>query len=309
MAKRRMALLVMCFGSAEKPEDIEPYYTHIRGGRPAPAPLLAELQERFKIIGGTSPLVKITEAQGVALEAELNRRQDEIDFKLYLGYLHISPFIADAVKAAHADGYEEMASVILAPQFSEVSTQLYLDDAEKAAAEYGMKLQTVKSWYRNPKFIQTWSDNLKKTLSEIPADEMDKTAVVFTAHSIPQSVADKGDSYVPQILDTAKLVAEAAGLDHYEQAWQSAGRTPFPWIGPDVLDFTREVAETKGYKHFVYCPVSFVADHLEVLFDNDYECKMVTDELGLSYHRPEMPNTNPTFISALADVVTESLKA
>lgn len=305
MSKQKVALLVMSFGSPEKQEDLMAYYTHIRGGRKPSDELYEELKGRFNLIGGTSPLNQISTAQGQALVKLLNESQDEIDYKLYIGFLHVAPFIADSVKQIKADGYDEAISLVLAPQFSKVSLKFYNDEAVKVAGEVGLHLKTIESWYQEPKFIETWADNLSATLAEIPEDEKAETVVYFTAHSIPLSVAQDNDLYVPQVKETAQLIAEKVGLASYEQAWQSAGRTPFPWIGPDVLDATRELHAGHVYKHYVYCPVSFVSDHLEVLFDNDYECQELTKELGASYHRPEMPNTNPKFIAALANTVTK----
>ncbi|MFC4652521.1 ferrochelatase [Lactococcus nasutitermitis] len=303
MIKRKIALLVMSFGSPTNIEDIEAYYTHIRNGRKPTDELLAELKGRFELIGGTSPLVKITEEQGKAIEEVLNDKQDEIEYKLYIGYLHVAPFIKDAVQQIYKDGLTEAVSIVLAPQFSGVSLKLYNDEAQKVATELGIQMKSIESWYQAPKFIEAWADNLKTTLAEIPVEEQNKAVVVFTAHSIPLKSAQSGDLYVPQVKETAKLIAEKAKLTHYEEAWQSAGRTPFPWVGPDVLEFTKKLHYEKGYIHYIYCPVSFVADHLEVLFDNDYECKKLTDKLGVHYHRPEMPNVNPKFIEALAGVV------
>lgn len=302
-----MGLLVMSFGTARKPEDIEAYYTHIRGGRKPSDELLQDLTDRFEKIGGTSPLMEISDKQGKALETELNKRQSDIDFKLYFGFLHVSPFIPEAIQQMADDGITEAVSIVLAPQYSAVSMKFYNDEAKEKAAEVGIHLTQVETWYKEPEFIENWSSNLTKTLSEIPADEQDKTAVIFTAHSIPLHVANDGDPYVGQIKATADLIAEKAGLTAYYQAWQSAGRTPFPWIGPDVQEFTETLYNEKGFTHFVYCPVSFVADHLEVLFDNDYECKVVCDKLGVHYHRPEMPNHQPKFISALATAVEHVL--
>ena len=131
--------------------------------------------------------------------------------------------------------------------------------------------------------------------------------MIVSAHSLPEKIIAAGYPYPNQLQETADLIAQAAGIEHYEIGWQSAGNTPEPWIGPDVQDLTRELHEEKGYTSFVYIPVGFIADHLEVLYDNDYECKVVTDEIGADYYRPEMPNAQPEFIDGLATVVLKRI--
>src|SRR5690606_26145124 len=150
-------------------------------------------------------------------------------------------------------------------------------------------------------------NQINKTFQEIPKSEKDKTVVIFSAHSLPEKILQYGDPYPEQLQETADLIAEKAGIPHYTIGWQSEGNTPDPWIGPDVQDLTRDLYKQKGYVNYVYCPVGFVADHLEVLYDNDYECKVVTDELGVNYFRPEMPNAKPEFIRCLAAVVEKKL--
>ena len=142
----------------------------------------------------------------------------------------------------------------------------------------------------------------------MPEEERENAVLIVSAHSLPEKIIAAGDPYPSQLQETADLIAEAAGIKNYEIGWQSAGNTPEPWLGPDVQDLTRDLYNEKGYKAFVYIPVGFVADHLEVLYDNDYECKVVTEELGVSYYRPEMPNAKPEFIDCLATVVLKELK-
>jgi len=139
-------------------------------------------------------------------------------------------------------------------------------------------------------------------------EQREKACLIVSAHSLPEKIKELGDPYPDQLQETADLIARAAGVENYEVGWQSAGQTPEPWIGPDVQDLTRELHEQKGYTTFVYTPVGFVAEHLEVLYDNDYECKVVCDDIQATYVRPEMPNAQPQFIDAMADVVLKHLK-
>ncbi|MBT2694395.1 ferrochelatase [Bacillus sp. ISL-55] len=310
MTKKKMGLLVMAYGTPYKEEDIERYYTHIRRGRPPAPEMLEDLQNRYEAIGGISPLAKITVEQGEKLEQHLNSIQDEVEFKMYLGLKHIEPFIEDAVKQMHEDGIEEAVSIVLAPHFSTFSVKSYNGRAKEEAAKLGgPEIVSVESWYDEPKFIKYWSDRVAKTFAEMPADEKEKSVLIVSAHSLPEKILQMGDPYPEQLKETADLIAKQAGVKNYAVGWQSAGNTPEPWLGPDVQDLTRELFEEHGYKAFVYVPAGFVSEHLEVLYDNDYECKVVTDEIGASYYRPPMPNAEPEFIDAMADVILKKLSS
>jgi len=303
-----MGLLVMAYGTPNKEEDIERYYTHIRHGRRPSDELLEDLKGRYKAIGGLSPLARITEGQAEGLEKRLNEIQDEIEFKAYLGLKHIEPFVEDAVKQMADDGITEAVSIVLAPHFSTFSVKSYNGRAQDEAAKYGLKITSVESWYDEPKFIQFWVDELKDVINRMTAEERDNYALIVSAHSLPEKILQLGDPYPKQLEETAQLIAEGAGVSNYAVGWQSAGQTPEPWLGPDVQDLTRDLYEEKGYKAFIYIPVGFVSTHLEVLYDNDYECKVVTDEIGASYYRPAMPDVQPAFIDALATIVLNKLQ-
>ncbi len=309
MTRKKMGLLVMAYGTPYKEEDIERYYTHIRHGRKPSPESLEDLRSRYEAIGGISPLAKITTEQGERLEEHLNQIQDEIEFKLYQGLKHIEPFIEDAVAQMKEDGIEEAVSLVLAPHFSTFSVKAYNDRAKEEAEKLGgPTITSVESWYKEPKFINYWAKQVKQVFASMPEEERENAVLIVSAHSLPEKIIAAGDPYPSQLQETADLIAEAAGIKNYEIGWQSAGNTPEPWLGPDVQDLTRDLYNEKGYKAFVYIPVGFVADHLEVLYDNDYECKVVTKELGVSYYRPEMPNSKPEFIDCLATVVLKELK-
>ncbi len=309
MSQKQIGLLIMAYGTPRSMEEIEPYYTHIRRGRKPSPEQLQDLTERYKAIGGISPLAKITEAQAKALEHRCNELHPNITFKSYLGYRHIDPFIEDAVTMMHQDGIEEAVSLILAPHYSTFSVQGYNGRADKKAQEIGgPRLYTIDSWHDEPKFINYWAEQLKKTFASLSEEEKEKSVVIFSAHSLPEKILQLKDPYPQQLAETAKLIATKADIPQYEIGWQSEGNTPEPWLGPDVQDLTEDLYHQKGYTTFIYCPVGFVSDHLEVLYDNDIECKEVTDRLGVRYLRPPMPNDHPLFIDALADVITKRLK-
>ncbi len=307
--KKTMGLLVMAYGTPYSEADIERYYTHIRRGRKPSDEQLADLTGRYEAIGGISPLAKITESQAKGLCNRLNELQDEIEFKLYIGLKHIEPFLEDAVSEMHKDGITEAVSMVLAPHFSTFSIKSYNGRIKEEAEKLGnLKITSVESWYDEPKFIQYWSDKVSEAFTAMTEEQREKACLIVSAHSLPEKIKELGDPYPDQLQETADLVAQAAGVKNYAVGWQSAGQTPEPWIGPDVQDLTRELHEQKGYTTFVYTPVGFVAEHLEVLYDNDYECKVVCDDIGATYVRPEMPNAQPQFIDAMADVVLKHLK-
>lgn len=308
MEKKKMGLLVMAYGTPHKEEEIEPYYTHIRHGRKPSEEALQDLKDRYKAIGGISPLAKITDDQAEGLKNRLNEVQDEIEFELFIGLKHIAPFIEDAVADMNKAGIKEAVTIVLAPHYSTFSIKSYNERAKEEADKYGISVTSVESWYDEPKFIHYWSTRVKETFEKMAEEEREKACLIVSAHSLPQKILQYGDPYADQLHETAKLIAEDAGVKNYEVGWQSEGNTPDPWLGPDVQDLTRELFDKKGYRSFVYTPVGFVADHLEVLYDNDYECKVVCDELGAKYYRPEMPNAQPEFIDILTGVVLKQLQ-
>ncbi|EAD9907059.1 ferrochelatase [Listeria monocytogenes] len=303
---KKVGLLVMAYGTPYKDEDIERYYTDIRHGHKPSEEMIADLRGRYHAIGGLSPLAKITEAQAYGLEKALNDSQDEVEFKAYIGLKHIEPFIEDAVEAMHKDGIEEAISIVLAPHYSSFSVEAYNKRAKDAADKLGgPSIKAINDWYKQPKFIQMWADRINETAKQIPADELLDTILIVSAHSLPEKIKQHNDPYPDQLQETADFIFEKVEVPHYALGWQSEGKTGEPWLGPDVQDLTRELYGQEKYKHFIYTPVGFVAEHLEVLYDNDYECKVVTDEVGAAYHRPPMPNADPEFLEVLRTVVWE----
>ncbi|OWT52289.1 ferrochelatase [Bacillus sp. K2I17] len=307
MTKKKIGLLVMAYGTPESLDDVEAYYTHIRHGHKPSEEALQDLIRRYKAIGGISPLAKITKEQAHKLTDSMNKIFKEYEFTCYLGLKHIAPFIEDAVEEMKKDGIEQAISIVLAPHYSTFSIKAYNDRAIRLSEEIGGPvIEPIEQWYDEPKFISYWTEQLKETFTKI--EDKEKAVLIFSAHSLPEKIIAAGDPYVEQLQHTADLIAEAADIPNYTTGWQSAGNTPDPWIGPDVQDLTRDLFEKHGYESFVYCPVGFVAEHLEVLYDNDYECKVVTDELNVAYFRPNMPNSQSVFIDCLAEIVSKKMK-
>lgn len=307
--KEVRGLLVMAYGTPYKEEDIERYYTHIRHGRKPSQEHIDDLTERYRAIGGISPLAKMTKAQAEALCARLNEVQDEVEYKLFIGLKHIEPFVEDAVEAMVAEGITEAVSIVLAPHFSTFSIKSYNGRAKEAAEKLGgtLTITSVEAWYDEPKFIEFWKQAVNGELAKMTEEERAKACLIVSNHSLPEKIKLAGDPYEEQLVETARLIEEASDIVNVEVGWQSAGQTPEPWLGPDVQDLTKELFEQKGYTSFIYTPVGFVTEHLEVLYDNDIECKVVCDEIGANYYRPTMPNTHPLFIDAMVDAIHKKL--
>ncbi|WP_086427459.1 ferrochelatase [Staphylococcus cornubiensis] len=304
--KKQIGLLVMAYGTPYQKSDIEPYYTDIRHGRKPSEEELNDLISRYEAIGGLSPLAGTTERQAEAIAKALNETYDDVEFKLYIGLKHIHPFIEDAVTKMHEDGIKEAVTVVLAPHFSNFSIASYNRRAKEKADTYGIQLHHVQHYYQQQPFIDYWTMRVNETLENIPKEEHSKTVLIVSAHSLPEKmIKESNDPYPFELEDTARLIQEQSAIEHVAVGWQSEGNTGTPWLGPDVQDLTRDLFEQEGYQHFIYTPVGFVAEHLEVLYDNDYECKVVCDEVGATYHRPPMPDTHPLFIGAIVNEITK----
>src|SRR5699024_6352253 len=297
----------MAYGTPYKASDIKPYYTHIRNGREPSEEALLDLTEKYEAIGGVSPMAKITKAQVNALADTLNSMQAEIEFIPYIGLKHIEPFIEDAVAEIAEAGIKEIASIVLAPHYSSLSIKGYNKRANEEAGKYGITVNSVESWYDEAGYIEYWAKAIQDEYDKMTDIEKEKSVTIFSAHSLPKNILKIDDPYVDQLEETAKLIAEKVQLDRYEVDWQSEGNTRVEWLGPDVLDATKKLYNEEGLQTFVYAPVGFVSDHLEVLYDNDIECKEVCDELAANYYRPNMPNTDELFIDTLAKVVLDHM--
>jgi ferrochelatase len=284
----KTAVVLMAYGSPTRPEDIPAYFEDIRGGRAARSEAVAELTERYHRIGGSSPLNEITDRQRAALERDLGA-------PVYVGMKHWTPRIAEAVEQALDQGAERIVGLVLAPHYSGISIGGYRERLE-SALDGRAELVMVESWHDHPQFIGLVADRVRGTDAH----------VVFTAHSLPARILEEGDPYKDQLLETSKLVADAAGIESWSIAFQSASPTGEPWLGPDILEeLDRLYAE--GVRKVLVAPVGFVSDHLEILWDIDVEAREKAAELGLELDRIESLNDAPEFARALALLVEQVL--
>ena len=278
------AVVLMAYGSPSRPEDVRPYLEDVRGGRPVSNEAVEELAERYRRIGGRSPLDGVTEAQRLALEQELGT-------PVFVGMKHWLPRISEAVEAALAAGATRIVGLVLAPHYSRLSIGGYRERLEEALAGRA-ELVLVESWHDEPAFVDVLADRVRGT----------DAWVVFTAHSLPERILADGDPYREQLLETSRLVAERAGLGRWSFAFQSASSTGEPWLGPDVLE-ELERLRAEGVAEVLVAPVGFVSVHLEILWDLDIEAREKAQELGLELARIESLNDDPAFVRALANVV------
>jgi protoporphyrin/coproporphyrin ferrochelatase len=279
----------MAYGSPDGDAGIEPYFTHIRGGR-APSPeALEHLRERYRAIGG-SPLTDITRAQAEALGRRLQ-------LPVFLGMKHAPPFIADACRAAQSAGFRRLVGLPLAPHYAQMSVGAYRSAIEKA---WEGDLVFIPGFHDHPAFV----DAVRGLIEEARAD-FDPDLVIFTAHSLPARIEREGDRYRERLLESSRLVAEAASIRDWEFAFQSASSTGEPWFGPSLVE---RLGDTSARRVLV-CPIGFVADHLEVLYDIDVEAMAFAGERGIELRRTASFNARPEFIEALATIVADALKA
>jgi ferrochelatase len=296
----RVAVLLMAYGTPPGTDAIEEYYTDIRGGRPPSPEQLADLTARYAAIGGVSPLGRRTDAQRDALQRALDHIAPGT-YHVAVGLKHSDPTIEATVDELSAAGYSRVVAVVLAPHYSAASVGTYLDRARDRAGGHGIEVVTLESWATEPAFVDFLATEVGNRLATMPPN----TKTVFTAHSLPTRVVPAGDPYPEQLWATAEAVAAAAGLGewaHWAVAWQSAGRTPEPWIGPDILAVIDDLAESEAADGVLVCACGFVADHLEVLYDLDIEARRRAEARGLVFDRTACVNDDPAVIDALASL-------
>ena len=297
----RTAVLLMAYGTPRSTQEILPYYTDIRRGRAPTEEQLADLVARYDAIGGISPLAARTEAQRDALQHALDVIKPG-QFHVQLGLKHAAPMIEAAVDDLAQQGFTKIIALVLAPHFSSYSIGQYVGRATEAAKPHGVEVIGIDSWAIEPAFVDFIAADMKQKLAAMPT----RTRVLFTAHSLPQRIIDGGDPYPTELHATATAVAKQLGLvEHadWDIAWQSAGRTPEPWIGPDILLAIDDIAAQRSADGVLVSAVGFVADHLEVLYDLDIEAARHADKLGLSFSRTACVNDDSTVMSALAQRV------
>jgi ferrochelatase len=277
----------MAYGSPAGEADIERYYKHIRGGREPSREALAELTERYRAAGG-SPLTAITKAQAAALGERLG-------LPTFVGMKHAAPFIADGAAEAKAAGIERLIGLPLAPHYADMSLGAY---ERTLAGAWDGELVFVRGFHDHPAFIQAVVNLLSESFTQGVPDRL-----FFTAHSLPTRIVAEGDQYPGRLLESCRLVEAQIELPQWEFAFQSASTTGEPWLGPDVL----VAVERSAAREVLICPIGFVADHLEILYDLDIEAQQFARKRDVRLRRTASFNTRPDFIEALAAVVRDAI--
>src|SRR5438445_11807181 len=284
-------VLLLAHGTPERLDEMPEYLRLVRGGREPSAELVDEMRHHYAAIGGRSPLTDITRAQAAALQRALDDGTP-----VFVGMRNWKPFIADALRDASAAGATDLVALPLAPQYSALSVGKDGEAGERSPTE-GVKVRFVDSWHDHPGLLDAFAEKL---LAARKREEWDE--VIFTAHSLPERGGREGDPYAEQVAATARGVAEAGGLARYRQAYQSAGRTPEPWLGPPLEQVLGELA-AQGARRVLVAPIGFVCDHTEILFDIDVQARSFARARGLTLGRTESLNTSPAFIGPLAGLV------
>lgn len=295
------AVILLAYGTPDRMEDVEAYFTHIRGGR-APSPESVEnLRERYRSIGRSTPLTTITNLTAAELENELARRGTAM--RVFTGMKHWHPYIADTVRSMHEQNITDVVALVLAPHYSRMSVGGYRKAFDEASMDLPMTTTFIEQWHTHPGFVDFIAQRIRDALPKF--GESNDVTVVFSAHSLPEKIRTWNDPYESQLLESCQLVADRLGLQNWHFAWQSAGNTGEPWIGPDLCDFLPQL-KAEGVGNVLSVPIGFVSDHLEVLYDIDREAMQKAAEVGINLRRTEMPNADPAFIRVLADIITEA---
>lgn len=298
------AILLLAYGGPDSLDDVPAYLADVRGGRPTPPDLLAEVVERYRAIGGRSPLLAITRQLAARL-------QEAVGWTVYVGMRHWHPFIRETVTQMAADGITRAAAICLAPQYSRMSIGAYrarLDEA-LAALSAPPAIAFVESWHTHPALIEGLAEQTRAAWARLPHEAADQAMVVFTAHSLPAAIVEHGDPYAKQVQETAQLVAQRLALSpaRWRLAYQSAPRTGPLWLGPSVEE-TIPLLAAEGVRDLVLSPIGFLADHVEVLYDLDIAAQAIARAHGVRIERAPMLNDSPTLVSALADLAQQALK-
>lgn len=298
-----VGVLVMAYGAPGSLEEIPGYLSDIRAGRTTPAHVLEEVTGNYRAIGGRSPLLEVTRTQVDALAEQLGD-----GYRCYLGMRHWAPWIEEVVGEMVTDGVTHAVSLVLAPHFSALSVARYQQRIVDGLDLYRgrIEFEHVPSYHDAPGLVEAFAARVAEGVGRWPEDERERVHVIFSAHSLPERVLAAGDPYDTQCRETARLVAERAGIPPERWSWsyQSAGRTPEPWAGPDLGDHLAELAAA-GVRDVVAVPVGFVSDHVEILFDVDVKARAVAESLGMRLERPPALNDDPVFVEALAELVRE----
>jgi ferrochelatase len=298
-----IGVLVMAYGGPGNLEEVEPYLMDVRGYRTTAPEIVHEVRERYREIGGRSPILERTQAQADALQAVLNEQGQ--DFKVFVGMRHWHPFIPDTLSEMRAQGIEQTVGLVMAPHYSRMSIQAYFNKIEEAKS--GMTVARIHDWHLLPEYLDALVHHVRGALERFPEAVRDDVPVIFTAHSLPERILEWGDPYPLQLLATLDALMERLGPRPHEFAYQSAAISAEPWLGPDASEVMEDYA-AEGRRHLLICPIGFVCEHVEILYDIDIVYQSLAKKLGVQLERIEMLNDSPEMIRGLAGRVRETAR-
>ena len=302
--EQNAAVLLMAYGSPNSLEEVGDYLHQVRGGRPTTDEEVERLRERYRRVGGRTPLLNITLAQGRALQDKIDAMR--LSARVYVGMKHWHPYVEDTVETIVREGASSIVGLALAPHYSKLSIGGYENAIRRGLAKTKqVPLSMIPNWHTEPNLIQALSQRVREGL-----DSMERpfsAVVLFTAHSLPKRFVSTEDPYKSQLRETSQLVADRAGAGFWDFAFQSAGDPPDSWLGPLFKEKIEELSK-KGFHEILICPVGFVSDHLEILYDLDIEARGFGHSIGVKVTRTSSLNDDPVFVEALAQTVKPFLK-
>ncbi|HWV22835.1 MAG TPA: ferrochelatase [Thermomicrobiales bacterium] len=296
-------LLIMAYGGPGSMDDVRPYLLDVRSHRPTSEEIFREVEDRYEQIGGRSPILELTRAQGEGIERALNEQAPDGErWKVWAGMRHWYPYIAETVGEMKAAGVERAVTMVMAPHFSKMSIGLY----NRAVAQNadGMETASVDSWSVEPAYLDALEDRITAALDAFPEDVRGSVPIIYTAHSLPERIRANGDPYEQELASTFEAMKTRFPTHRGEWAFQSAAMTKDPWLGPDASDVIAGL-HGEGIEHVLICPVGFVCEHVEILYDIDVEMQQQAKELGMQLERIEMLNDHPELMAGLARLVRE----
>ncbi|HEU4745181.1 MAG TPA: ferrochelatase [Anaerolineales bacterium] len=296
-----IGLLVMAYGGPDNLEQVEPYLLDVRGYRSTAPEIIHEVRERYREIGGRSPILERTQAQADALQSALNEQGP--DFRVFVGMRHWHPFIQDTLAQMRAQGIEQTVGLVMAPHYSRMSIQAYFTRIEEANT--GLQVARIHDWHLLPEYLDALAERVQAALERFPESVRAGVPVIFTAHSLPERILEWGDPYPLQLLATTEALKDRLGSRPYEFAYQSAAISNDPWLGPDASQVLEQYA-AEGKRQMLICPIGFVCEHVEILYDIDIVYQSLAKKLGVQLERIVMLNDSPKMIRGLAGLVRQT---
>ena len=298
-----IGLLVMAYGGPDNLDEVEPYLLDVRGYRPTSPEIIHEVRERYREIGGRSPILEQTREQAAALEAALNT--DGQEFKTFVGMRHWHPYIKDTLAEMWSQGIQRAVGLVMAPHYSLMSIEAYYKKI--AEAESPVEIAPIKEWHLLPGYIDALLSRVCAALERFPAEVRSQVPVIFSAHSLPERILEWNDPYPDQLRETVVAVMQLLGDQPHDFAFQSAAISNDPWLGPDVSVLIERYAQ-QGQKNIISCPIGFVCEHVEVLYDIDIVYQKLARSLGVRLERIEMVHTAPQMVAGLAALIHRTVK-